>query len=122
MIDWMFLVFIIIAIFFMILAIEFYREENDLWCFIITIVDSTIWYLLAASVLEIERPYEIYNVSSSAVETGTHIVTSKVAPEMVLFFMLMGTIMMIFWMAQIFIYAYEAIFKKPFNKRYRRLF
>ena len=122
MIDWMFLVFIIIAIFFMILAIEFYREENDLWCFILTLVDGTVWYLLAASVLEIERPYEIYNVSMGAIETGTHIVTSKVAPEMVLFFMLMGSIMMIFWLVQIFIYVYEAIFKKPFSKRYRRLF
>jgi len=115
MIDWMFIMFVLMAIMFMMLAIQ-YHDKSIFWCTTFTLIDTVIWFLLAASVLEIEMPYALYNVSSNNVETGIQIYTSKVAPEMVYFFMLMGTIMMIYGVGYI---LGPTIYKTLFKRKIR---
>lgn len=116
MIDWMFIIFILMAILFMMLAIEYRHSESKFWCVTFIFIDSVIWYLLAASVLEIEMPFALYNASSNNIETGSHIFTSKVAPEMLYFFMMMGSIMVVYGVGYIFgPLIYEVIFKKKWR-------
>lgn len=115
MIDWMFIMFIVMAIIFMLLSIE-YHDKGKFWCVTFTIVDTVIWFLLAASVLEIETTYQMYNVTSGNIETGSQIFTSKVAPEMLYFFMMMGSIMMIYGIGYIMgPLIYETVFKKKWK-------
>jgi len=115
MLDWMFVMFILMAIMFMLLAVE-YHNKSKFWCTTFTLVDTVIWYLLAASVLEIEIPFALYNVTSESVETGSHVFTSKVAPEMLYFFMMMGSIMMIYGIGYILgPLIYETLFKKKWK-------
>lgn len=111
MIDWMFVMFLIAAIIFMMLALEYHDEK--FWCVTFTLVDTVMWFLLAASVLEIESTWQMYNASSGNIETGSHVFTSKVAPEMVYFFMMIGSIMMIYGIGYVIgPLIYETIFKK----------
>lgn len=94
MIDWMFLILIIAAILFLLLSIEY--QDNKFWGVTFILLDTVIWYLLAASVMNIEVPYQAYNVSSGQIETGYHILMTHDNTVMVLFFAMFGTIMMIY--------------------------
>lgn len=95
MFDWLVIIFIIMAILFMFASIEKMRERDWFWSFIFTLLCTVIWFILAASILEVETPYEMYNATSGQIETGIHTVTSKVAPEMVYFFQMMALIMLV---------------------------
>jgi len=110
---------IIIAFLFMYLAIEL--QNNTFWCSTIILADTFIWFLLAASVLEIEIPYEMYNATSGQIETGTHIWSSKIAPALVYFFMMFAVIMMIYGVGYVIgPVVYNALFKKRYDYRGRR--
>lgn len=99
MLDWLFILLLIAAILLILMAIEF-RDEL-FWGSTFTLLDIFLWFLLAASVLEIEVPYQAFNTTSGAIETGTHIVTSKVAPEMVYLFDGIGAIMLIYFIGYV---------------------
>ena len=116
MLDWMFIILLIMAIIFMILALEHYKDK--FWSVIFTLIDTVIWFILAASVLEIERGWQMYNASSGQIETGIHIISSKVSPELVYFFMMFGAIMMIYGIGYILgPLIYETHFKKKWKTR-----
>jgi len=94
MIDWMFLVLIIVAILFLLLSIEY--QDNKFWCVTFILLDTVIWFLLAAAVMNIEVPYEMYNATSGRIETGYHTLMTFDNTVMVLFFAMFGIIMMIY--------------------------
>jgi len=52
--------------------------------------------MLSGAVLEIEVPYEIYNMTSGNIETGIHEVTSKVSFELTYVFQLFAFVMIFF--------------------------
>jgi len=95
MLDWLMIIFVIMGILFLLIAVEKMKEHDWFWSFIFVLLDTVIWFILAASILEVEVPYEMYNATSGQIETGIHTVTSKVAPEMVYFFQMMAVIMFV---------------------------
>ena len=111
MLEWFTVMLIILAFMLMLLGIDKFKEKNYLWSFTFTLVSTVIWYILAASIMEAEVPYEMFNATSGNIETGVHVYTSKVAPEMVYFFMMMAVINLIFTVLQVFVVA-GSIFKE----------
>lgn len=97
MMELMFIMLLVFAILFIVFAIEF--EHNSFWNLISIVLSAVLWFILALSVMQIERPYEIYNASSGVVETGYHTFTSPVSPFISYIFMGMGVIMMIYLFA-----------------------
>lgn len=116
MIDWLVIIFIIMAILFMFGSIEKMREHDWFWSFIFTLLGTVVWFILAASILEVEVPYEIYNATSGNIETGVHTVTSKVAPEMVYFFQMMALVMLVINVAVLFLGISDFLKKKGIIK------
>ena len=60
-----------------------------------------LWFLLAASIQEIEIPYQMYNGTSGNIETGYHVFSSPISPFMVYLFMGFGAIMTIYFVGYI---------------------
>ncbi|GAG93174.1 unnamed protein product [marine sediment metagenome] len=116
MIDWMFIVILLLGFLFMFLGVEYYRENEKFWAWTFTIISMVTWFFLAGATLEIERPYEMFNVTSGQLETGIHVITSKTSPEQLYFFMLLGIIMFLFWTVQTFTTASD-LFKKRKQKK-----
>jgi len=117
MIDWLIIIFIIMAILFLLVAVEKMRDRDWFWSFIFTLLDAIIWFILAASILEVEESYQMFNATSGNVETGIHTVTSKVAPEMVYFFQMMALIMFVVNIAIAFMGISDYLKKKGIIRR-----
>jgi len=92
---WM-LLFIVAVIIIIIIADLEYHDFPLFWSLMLIVLDTILWFLLAASVFEMEIPYAVYNASSNVVEQGVNMYTSKTAPEMSLFCLMMAIIMMVY--------------------------
>ena len=80
MIDWIFIVLLMIALLFTILSIV---TDWGIYWNVVFIIGSTILYLaLAGGVMSIETPYTIYNSTSGNIEEGFHTTQSNVSPYM----------------------------------------
>lgn len=112
MFDWLFVMLLVIAFVLMILSIDKYNEKDYFWAFTFCLICTVLWFLLAASVLEIEQSYTMYNATSHQIESGVSIVTSKIAPEMVYLFQLPGIIMFIFTFVIVFLSISDFIKKR----------
>jgi|GEM_PF-5000387 len=98
MLETIWILLLIIAIILIIVVAEL--EYNDFpyyWGLMLTLLDTIIWFVLAASVFEIEKPWQMYNVSSNQIETGIHIVSSKVSPGMSYFCLMMAIAMSLYF-------------------------
>ena len=88
MLDIIFIILVLLAIIMMLYSII---DKNITF----TIIDATLWFILALFMLQgIEIPYEIYNASSTAITTGVHTIQTNLTPLSYLF-MGFGTIMFI---------------------------
>jgi hypothetical protein len=106
------LLFITAFVLIIIIADLEYHEYPIYWCLMLTLLDVILWFLLAGAVFEIEIPYELYNISSGAIETGTHTFSSKVSPEVSLFCTMMAISLMGYSA-----YAFLSSFKELYNER-----
>ena len=97
MLDWIFIMLLVIAVLLILMSIEF--QENGFWCLISIVLSATIFYILALSIMEIEIPWQMYNATSGNIETGYHTFSSPVSPFLVYIFAGLGTIMMIYLVA-----------------------
>lgn len=111
MLDYLVVVFILLAFIFMFLGIENFKEKDYYWSFVCTLISIFIWFLLSASILETEAPWEMFNGTSGNIETGVNVYASKIAPELVYFFYMMAMINIIFEVLQVFV-AVGSLFKK----------
>lgn len=108
--ELLFVVFLMMAILFMLMCIEL--DFGIFWNATFILTDIILWLLLAASVMMIERPYEMYNATSGLIETSYHTFQSPVSPYISYLFGLFSIIMIIyFWM-----YLYYEISKKKWLK------
>ena len=114
MIEWLFIILVILAFVFMALAIEF--RDDLFWGMTFTLLSITTWFILAASVMEIEIPYQAFNSTSGQVETGYQVFSGKTSPQMVFFFIMMASIMIIYFVKFLF---GPALFGKFFPNRSR---
>jgi len=77
----------IIAVLLMILSVE---TESLFY----SALSSSFWIIMGVSCFNVYLPYEMYNLSSGAIETGVHIV-EQASPYSLLFFSI--GVMMIIW-------------------------
>jgi hypothetical protein len=114
MIDWMFMLFLIMAFILIILVIQFH--EDPFWGGMFTILDIVLWFVLASTVLVIETPSYRFNATSGAMESYLFSYTSIIAPEMVYFFYMMGLIMLVFFVGYfMFAPVYEVVTGKKWK-------
>lgn len=99
MLETIFILLLIFAILLIIFSIEY--EGNAYWNLVSLVLATPLWFILGLSNMEIERPYEIYNISSSSIETGVHTVTSPISPYLTYFFAGVGVILMIYLIVMI---------------------
>jgi len=101
MLDWMFIMLLVICVLLTLMIIEF--DYGIFWNSTLTMIGIVLWFVLAASIMQIEIPYQIYNSTSGNIETGYHMFTSPISPYLVYFFMLFGIIMMIYFLGYILV-------------------
>lgn len=99
MLDWMFIMFFILAIVMLLIAIA--NEGHDYWNISASFISATLWLILALSQMELEIPWQMMNTSSNAIETGYHTFSSPISPYLVYFFVLMFWICFIYFLAMI---------------------
>jgi len=97
MMEAMFFVLLILAVLFIIFAIEY--EGNAFWNLISIVLSTVLWFILALGVIQLERPYTMYNASSGMIESGYSVYTSPISPFLSYVFMGMAVIMMIYLFA-----------------------
>jgi len=100
MLETIWILLFIFAILLLIMAIE-YRNNRYLELVFLSI-DIILWFILALSNMKIERPWEMYNVSSNQIETGTHVVTSSVSPYLTYIFSGIAIVVLIYLLVVLF--------------------
>lgn len=83
---------------------------------IFTLVSTVLWFLLSATAIYVETPYQIYNNSSGMIETGLHGYGGDAAVGMMYFYILMGSIMIVFGLGSIPFMVID-YFKKRYMKK-----
>ena len=116
MLDWLFRLFLTVAILLMFITIV--ADLDKFWQTTLLLVDIVLWFLLAASIMEIEIPYQAIQADDTIV-TGSHIFSSKISPYLVYFFEMMGFIMIIYFVGYLFGPAFFGKFY-PHKNRFRR--
>lgn len=99
MLDWLFMMLFVVCIILTLLCIEF--DLGIFWNTGFITMSIILWYLLAASIMQIEIPYQMYNGTSGNIETGYHTFSSPVSPYIVYLFTAFGSIMMIYFIGYI---------------------
>ena len=100
MVDWLFIMFLVIA--FLLTLLVLILDLEFFWKTTFVMIAIVLWFLLAASIMEIEIPYTAFNSTSGQIETGSHIFSSKISPYIVYFFQMIAIILMIYFVAYIF--------------------
>lgn len=99
MIDWIFIMLLMLAILLMILTIS--TDFGVFWDIVFIMSSIIIWFTLAVSVMDLESPYTLYNATSGNIETGYHTTQSSVAPYISYLFILFGAVMMVYFVGYI---------------------
>jgi hypothetical protein len=94
MLDWMFILIFAFAFLFMLFGIFI---DDKFWKNVFILTDIVLWFFLAASVMEIEIPYQFYNATSGNLETGYQIFTGKIGATLPYFFVMFASIMIVYW-------------------------
>ena len=95
MMEALFYIFFMLALLLMFICIRY--DMETFWNFTFILIDIVLWFLLAAGIMELERPWTAYNATSGVVESGYEIFTSPLSPYLTYFFSMMGTIMVIYF-------------------------
>jgi len=106
MLDWIFIILLMIALLFTILCIV--TDWGIFWNVVFIIGAIILYTTLAAGVMSIETPYTMYNSTSGNIEEGFHTTQSSVSPYISYVFYFMSIVMMIYFVGYIF---YPAIKK-----------
>jgi hypothetical protein len=93
MLESIFIILLIFAILLVIITIEY--ERHIFWNMICSALSGFLWFILGVSMWQLDRPYEMYNVSSSQIEVGVHTYTMNNVPGLSFLFLGIGIIMFI---------------------------
>ena len=111
MLDWMFLILLILAVFFLILSI--YLDETEPFWKITTIVLATvIFFVLALSNLNIETAYPSYNSTTGVTTMKYDQYISESSTYLTYFFGLMGVLCIIYSIVILFDIYYMRLDEK----------
>ena len=107
MLDWIFILLLVIGIILVLLIV--FEDFGIFWDTTFILTSILIMFILAISVMDIETPYTLYNATSGNIEEGFHSLQSTTSPFISYFFMMIATIMMIYFVGYI---LGPAIYKK----------
>jgi len=99
MLDWLFIMLLVLTIILTLMSIEF--DLGIFWNITFITISMILWLLLAASIQEIEIPYQMYNATSGNIETGYHIFSSPISPYLMYLFFMFAAIMLIYFVGYI---------------------
>lgn len=77
-------------------------EKHPYWNLVAGFMSSVIWLILSLSQMEIEIPYQMFNVTSGNIETGMHTFSSPISPYLVYFFFGVFVVLQIYTWAKVF--------------------
>lgn len=100
MLSWIFVILLILAVLFILMSIEY--EGNPFWNLICIMMATTLFFILALSVMEITEPYQIYNATSGNIETGYHEIVLVENVFLSYIFTGLGVICMIYLVAMVY--------------------
>lgn len=101
MLDWMFILFIILAIFFIILAITIDTSE-PFWKLMFITLSTVLWFILALNMFNIQTPYTNYNETTGQTEMLYKQYYNESDIYLSYFFALMGILTMLYLIILIF--------------------
>ncbi len=106
MLDWIFIILLMMAILFTILSIV--TDWGIFWNVVFIIGAIILFFTLGGGVMDIETPYTMYNSTSGNIEEGFHTTQSSTSPYISYVFNFMAIVMMLYFVGYIF---YPAIKK-----------
>jgi len=110
MIDWLFVTFLMLA--FIFVGISILRDNGFFWNTVFMLVSIILFFVLAAGIMDIETPYQMYNATSGNIETGYHHFYLEENIYFSYLFYLFAVIMIIYDVA----YVYTYVGKKEWMK------
>ena len=96
----MFIMLFLFAIILMVFTVE--NENHPFWSLVSGFLASIIFLILSLSQMQIEIPYEMFNVTSGYIETGVHVYTSPISPYLTYFFFGLFVILQVYTWAKAF--------------------
>lgn len=101
MLDWIFIMILITAILLTLLSI-ISDGYGTFWDISIIALAILLWFLLAASIQEIEIPWQMYNATSGNIETGYHTFSSPISPFLVYLFIAFAIVNIVYFVGYVF--------------------
>ena len=102
MLDWMFLILLILAVLFLLLSIYIDDQTEPFWKITTIVLATIIFFILALSNLNIETAYPSYNSTSGVTEMKYDQYMSETGTYLTYFFGLMGVLCMIYCIVILF--------------------
>jgi hypothetical protein len=100
-----------IALIFMFLVIL--RENGFFWNIVFILLSIILFFVCATGIMQLEIPYQFYNITTDTVETGYHQIHLVENVYLSYFFYGLAVIMLIYFVA----YVYTYIGNKPWMKQ-----
>jgi multidrug transporter EmrE-like cation transporter len=102
MLDWMFLILLILAVFFVIMAIYLDDRSEPFWKILSIVLATIIFFVLALSNLNIETAYPSYNSTTGVTTMKYDQYISESSTYLTYFFGLMGVLCIIYSIVLLF--------------------
>ena len=110
MIDWLFVMFLMLAILFA--TVSIFHDSGFFWNIIFILISIILFFILAVGIMSIETPYQMYNATSGNIETGYHTYYLIENIWYSYLFYMFAVIMMIYSVAYVYIYIGERDYMK----------
>ena len=110
MLDWLFIMLLVISVLFVLLTVEF--DFGIYWNTVFVMISIIIFFVLSASIMQIEIPHQMYNATSGNIETGYHTFTSPVSPYLSYLFQFLAIVMMVYFVG----YNFGTVILKKFYR------
>ena len=114
MLDWLFIMFLMLAILFLLIAIFIPEDlyEEPYWKTVFVALSAGLWFMLALFNLDIQTAYPCYNstTGNTTLQYATYINAGSI--YLSYFYGLMGCLCMIYIIVLVFGYYYEKLDEK----------
>lgn len=116
MLDWIFALFVVMAFITIVLAILLKRDD-PYWNILLIVISAMLWYVLALlNAGGIETAYSAFNVTTGGTTLEYDVYINESMIYLTYFFILMGSLCMIYLIVTIFGYYYEKLDEEAYKK------
>jgi len=96
----MFILLFFLGIILLVMSVE--MEKHPYWNLVSGFMSSITFLILSLSQMEIEIPYQMYNVTSGNIETGMQVFSSQISPYLTYFFFGLFVVLQVYTWAKVF--------------------